>query len=169
VEESAQEDDPLRVPTPIRLPAWAPATSATVPPRADQEAAVKGLTARFAPPTAAMVLPVLDPRVLRRLGVELEDHAAARCVAEHFVELLPQRTRALTRSVRCRDLDTALDVVLSLKVTSATIGGRRMEEAARTLESHLRSGRWGDARRAASTVRRETPSLRRSLNALLGC
>jgi HPt (histidine-containing phosphotransfer) domain-containing protein len=113
-------------------------------------------------------LPVLDPRALRRLGNELHDHSVARSVAQRFVELLPDRTRTLSRALRLRDLDSALEVALSLKVTSATIGGCRMQAVASDVEQSLRRGSWGRARRAASQLRQETTPLRRSLSALIG-
>ena len=112
--------------------------------------------------------PVLDPHVVRDLGEELGDERAATCIVARFLSLLPSRTQRLERSVTARDPVSALDAVLSLKVSAAMVGGRRLQEQAQRLERLVRAGQWPEAGLALTAVHDEVGPLTAQLQALVG-
>ena len=112
------------------------------------------------------MLPVIDPYVLGRLGVELGDHRAATRVAGRFLSLLDSRTLRMQRAIAARDTADALDCVLSLKVTSSMLGGRRLQDRAERLEAALRAGLWPETTAAMSALLEEVAPLAQQLQAL---
>ena len=117
----------------------------------------------------AVADPVVDPRILAALADELEDRAAAVGIAP----ALPREPRAaggrLDAACSQEDLETAMDVVLSLKVTSATVGATVMRWSAPSASSSpLTAGDWAAARSAADAVRAATPPTLGAFDSLLG-
>lgn len=78
-------------------------------------------------------LPVLDPMPLMILADDAGDTAAHRFI-EEYLDLLPSRVSRVVRGMTDADLSAFLDAVVSLKVTSAMAGARRMERYCRQLE-----------------------------------
>ncbi|WP_258062547.1 signal peptidase I [Arthrobacter sp. B0490] len=72
--------------------------------------------------------PALDRAVLEGLGEELASRAGALQFAEAFVDLLPQRVRAVEDAFASRDADAAVVALLSLNVSASMVGARRLEE-----------------------------------------
>ncbi len=91
-------------------------------------------------------MPVLDPYDLDRLSEELQSRHLMADVAERYRRMLPRRIDRLTTAVAVGDLDVAMDAVLSLRVSSTTVGAREMEELARHLEMDVRRGDVNGAR-----------------------
>jgi hypothetical protein len=104
--------------------------------------AAQGVPAALpAPGLRERELPLLDPSVLEDLAEGLGGGAAiARKFAQDYAGLWDQRQRRLMESVECEDLAGALDTVISLKVTSAMVGGARLAHLAGKLEATVRHG-----------------------------
>jgi hypothetical protein len=86
-------------------------------------------------------LPLLDPSVLEDLAEGLGGGAdIARKFAQDYAGLWDQRQRRLMESVACEDRTAALDTIISLKVTSAMVGGTRLAHLAGKLEATVRHG-----------------------------
>ncbi len=79
---------------------------------------------------AADLEPVFDPGTLFTLGEELESQQVATSVARTYLRLLADRVGRVEAALTTGDVDGALEVLLSLRVTSGTVGARRL--AART-------------------------------------
>lgn len=60
--------------------------------------------------------------------------------AERFLELLPHRVRRIRDCLDEADRVASLDAVLSLKVTSMTVGGTALGSCAASIEDFVRSG-----------------------------
>ena len=111
---------------------------------------------------------LVDPRILAALAAELEDRAAAVGIARLYRENLERRVARLDAACTQEDLETAMDVVLSLKVTSATVGATVLRSCAERVESPLSAGDWAAARSAAEAVRAATPPTLGAFDSLLG-
>ncbi|RNL59168.1 Hpt domain-containing protein [Arthrobacter oryzae] len=85
-------------------------------------------------------LPLLDLAVLENLADELGSPEIARKFAQGYAGLWGQRHRRLMESLDRADLPMALDAALSLKVTSAMVGGLRLARLAEKLETTIRRG-----------------------------
>lgn len=85
-------------------------------------------------------LPLVDPLVLQVLEDQLGRADLATNFAEDYAALWEQREHRLTASLADQDRDAALDVALSLKVTSTMVGALRLARLAQTLESAVRAG-----------------------------
>ncbi len=86
-------------------------------------------------------LPLLDPSVLEDMAKDLSGGAdIARKFAQDYAGLWDQRQRRLMESVEREDPAAALDIVISLKVTSAMVGGARLAHLAGKLEATVRHG-----------------------------
>ena len=81
--------------------------------------------------------PLLDPRVLRELAEDVGARAAA-SFAREFAGMWPRRRSALAHALAHDDADGAMEAVLSMRVSSAMVGARRLEELATRLETSLR-------------------------------
>jgi hypothetical protein len=89
--------------------------------------------------TAGEPRPVIDATVLRIL----EEHTGQSVAAKFFQDylaLLPVRTGGIVAGIAVEDRERALDNAVSLRVVSAMIGARQMEEYAGALERQLRLG-----------------------------
>lgn len=85
-------------------------------------------------------LPLVDPAVL----ADLEEQSAGPDIASRFARdyaaMWAQRQRSLDAAVERQDLAAALDAVISLKVSSAMVGGMRLARLAEALETLIRDG-----------------------------
>lgn len=91
-------------------------------------------------------LPLLDPVVLEELTEDLGAPDMSLKFVRDYAGLWSQRHTRLTNSVAQEDLDAALDPVISLKVTSAMVGGARLARLGHILETALRQGDLQQAR-----------------------
>jgi HPt (histidine-containing phosphotransfer) domain-containing protein len=82
--------------------------------------------------------PVLDESALTRLAIAVEDHAFTLQFVGRYREMLAGRVTRVLEAVREDDADTALDSVLSLKVSSTTAGLRELADLARLIEGKIR-------------------------------
>jgi hypothetical protein len=85
-------------------------------------------------------LPLLDPAVLRDLQEQLGGPAIAISFARDYAGLWGQRQKSLVAAVERGDRERSLDAVISLKVSSAMVGGVRMAWIAASLEAFIRGG-----------------------------
>lgn len=97
-----------------------------------------GLGIREAAPAAAP--PLVDPAALQDLGIQLESPAVAKGFARDYAKMWDQRYGSLASAVVRCDQAAALDAVLSLKTSSAMVGGARLAELAAEVESAVREG-----------------------------
>lgn len=84
--------------------------------------------------------PLVDPAALQDLGVQLESPAVAKGFARDYANMWDQRYGSLSSAVVRGDHAAALDAVLSLKTSSARVGGVRLAQLAGELESAVRDG-----------------------------
>jgi HPt (histidine-containing phosphotransfer) domain-containing protein len=96
---------------------------------------------------------VVDRQVFEQLAEELGSLDSARRIAVLYLDLLEQRVERLALACEADDLETAMDAVLSLKVTSATVGATTMRDRALDVESRLRQGGCADAASALTAVK----------------
>jgi HPt (histidine-containing phosphotransfer) domain-containing protein len=94
----------------------------------------------------------LDRTVLRRLSRALDDDGAVRKFAARYREMLPGRITRITASLQGHDVDRVLDAVLSLKVSSATVGAQELAELAGVIEKDVRLFDLPAARTAAADL-----------------
>ena len=85
-------------------------------------------------------LPLLDPAVLRDLEDQLGGAGIASDFARDYAMLWGQRQGNLVAAVGREDRERALDAVISLKVSSAMVGGARMAMLTERLEAFIRGG-----------------------------
>lgn len=96
----------------------------------------------------------VDPTVLERLGDELGDNGAASRVCGIYLDLLEERVRELCEACAAGDVETAIERVLTLKVTSATVGATAVRRCAEAIEKWLRDGRVGQLARRLERLQR---------------
>ncbi|MDP9982098.1 HPt (histidine-containing phosphotransfer) domain-containing protein [Pseudarthrobacter oxydans] len=85
-----------------------------------------------------MTPPLVDPTALQELGSQLESPAVARGFARDYTNMWNRRYQSLASSLGSGDEAAALDAVLSLKTSSAMVGGVRLAGLARELEDAIR-------------------------------
>jgi hypothetical protein len=83
-------------------------------------------------------LPLVDPAVLKELERQLASPAIASRFARNYAEMWGPRQRCLDAAVEHQDRAAALDAVISLKVSSAMVGGVRLARLAERLEVIMR-------------------------------
>ena len=83
--------------------------------------------------------PLLDHVVLRELAEDIGPRAAT-SFAREFAGMWPRRRAALAAAVSRDDAEGAMDAILSMRVSSAMVGARRLEGLAAGLETGLRTG-----------------------------
>jgi hypothetical protein len=93
--------------------------------------------------------PALDRTALRSLSRALDDDGFTRKFAGRYRELLPGRVTRIAASLGGHDVDLILDRVLSLKVSSATVGA---QELAGLIEREVRVFDLPAARTAADAL-----------------
>ncbi|MCB5292787.1 Hpt domain-containing protein [Arthrobacter sp. SO3] len=91
-----------------------------------------------APTPADTTTPLVDPSALQELGSQLDSPAVAKGFARDYTNMWDQRYQSLASSLGSGDEDAAMDAVLSLKTSSAMVGGVRLAELARELEDAIR-------------------------------
>ena len=92
--------------------------------------------------------PVLDAGALTTLAEELgRDFVLV--FAARWSQLLPRRIERIREGISARDVDAALDAVLSLKVSSSTVGAQQLAGVAASLEREVRHQDWKAAERHA--------------------
>ena len=94
----------------------------------------------------------LDRTALRRLSRAVDDDRFVRRFAARYRELLPGRVTRIATSLRGHDVDLVLDAVLSLKVSSATVGAQELAELAGVIEREVRIFDLPAARTAAASL-----------------
>lgn len=82
--------------------------------------------------------PLLDHLVLKELTEDVGPKAAT-AFAREFSAMWPRRRDALASALVHADPEAAMDAILSLRVSSAMVGARRLEELAAHLETSLRT------------------------------
>ena len=87
----------------------------------------------------------MDPAALQDLGAQLENPAVAKGFARDYARMWDQRYRSLASALERGDLAGSMDAVLSLKTSSAMVGGLRLAQLAGELENALRAGDMGRA------------------------
>lgn len=85
-------------------------------------------------------LPLMDPTVLVDLAEKLDSPDIANKFARDYAAVWPLRQRRLAAALNRRDHTGALDVAISLKVSSAMVGGVRLARLAEQLEHFVRRG-----------------------------
>lgn len=87
-----------------------------------------------------MTAPVFDETAVADLTGDPRDAAFAPQFVGRFRRLLPERVRRICAALAGDDVEEQLDAVLSLKVSSATVGAGELCELASLIEQHLRAG-----------------------------
>ena len=103
------------------------------------------LTASSAPAVLPAAPPLVDPAALQDLGAQLDSPAVAKGFARDYTRMWDQRYRSLASALERGDLAGSMDAVLSLKTSSAMVGGLRLAQLAGELENALRAGDMGHA------------------------
>lgn len=98
------------------------------------------------PQEAATVLPLVDATVLEELDDELAGTGLAQRFARDYAGMWDQRYARLAAAVNNQDIESALDAVISLKITSAMVGGIRLAKLAELLEAVIRLGDFGQGK-----------------------
>lgn len=80
----------------------------------------------------------VEPEILAELATELEGPELALGFARDYAALWDQRFSRLTAAVQAADRPEALDAVVSLRITSAMVGGIRLAALAQALEDAIR-------------------------------
>lgn len=83
---------------------------------------------------------MVDEAVLQDLEDQLGQLDVAWTFANDYAAMWAHHLRNLTESVEREDRPAALDALISLKVSSAMVGGLRLVRLAETLEATLREG-----------------------------
>ena len=109
------------------------------------ESPVAALMASSAPTAFPATPPLVDPATLQDLGAQLDSPAVAKGFARDYTRMWDQRYQTLASALERGDLAGSMDAVLSLKTSSAMVGGLRLAQLAGELESALRAGDMGHA------------------------
>jgi HPt (histidine-containing phosphotransfer) domain-containing protein len=89
---------------------------------------------------AAGLLPLVDAAVLEELEDELAGSGLAQRFARDYAAMWDLRYSRLAAAVHSQDSASALDAAISLKITSAMVGGLRLAKLAELLEALIRQG-----------------------------
>ena len=90
--------------------------------------------------------PILDLAEFQLLEDQVGDPRTARIFASDFARLWRVRYETLAAAVERGDAAAALDTILSLRTSSAMVGGVRLSVLAAHLEEHILNGELRDAR-----------------------
>ncbi len=102
-------------------------------------------------PAVPDVAPLVDPAALQDLGAQLESPSVAKGFARDYARMWDQRYNCLASALDRRDEAGSLEAVLSLKTSSAMVGGVQLARLAGELEDAVRGG---DMDRASSLLAR---------------
>lgn len=94
----------------------------------------------------------LDPGALTRLASELDSDELARSIARTYLRMLDSRLTRAASALERRDEIAAMDVLLSLRVSSATVGLVRLESAVRCVIDAVRRGEHELARQRGTSM-----------------
>ncbi|UUL77613.1 Hpt domain-containing protein [Pseudarthrobacter sp. Fe7] len=89
---------------------------------------------------AAALLPLIDTAVLDELEDELAGSGLAQRFARDYAAMWDLRLARLGTAVDSEDEASALDAVISLKISSTMVGGVRLARLAELLEDLIRRG-----------------------------
>jgi chemotaxis protein histidine kinase CheA len=92
------------------------------------------------------VAPLVDPATLQELGAQLDNPVVAKDFARDYAKMWDQRYRSLVTALERSEEAGSLDAVLSLKTSSAMVGGVRLAKLAAEVEDAIRSGDMDGAR-----------------------
>jgi hypothetical protein len=109
----------------------------------------------------------LDPAALVRLAAELESDDLARSIARTYLRMLDSRLSRAASALDRRDEVDAMDVLLSLRVSSATLGLVRLETAVLHVIDAVRQGEPVLARERGSSMLALASGARSALGAHL--
>jgi len=93
-----------------------------------------------------------DEAALRRMSREVDDRAFVWLFASRYRQMLIGRVARINTALQQLDVETALDAVLSLKVSSATVGTCELADLAQQVESEVRRTDITAARLSASRL-----------------
>ena len=110
---------------------------------------------------------VFDPTAVRSLTGDVGDRAFAAVFVTRYRRLLPERVRRIAAALTAAEVDDAMDAVLSLKVSSVTVGTLELAGLAAALERMVRAGDLVAARIAVRTLARGAERADRALEAFL--
>ena len=97
-------------------------------------------------------LPLVDLEALTQLEYQLNDAGPARAFARDYIAYFRERFLRLVQAVGKRDLDAAMDAVLSLLNASRMVGAARLSAMAAGLQSAVTSADIDTARRALPEI-----------------
>lgn len=89
------------------------------------------------------LLPLVDATILQELEEQLDGSELALRFARDYATMWDQRCAKLAAAAQNQDMAGALDAVISLKITSAMVGGLRLARLAELLEVVIRQGNFG--------------------------
>lgn len=89
------------------------------------------------------LLPLVDSGILEDLEDELNGSELALRFARDYAAMWDQRYSRLALAVENQDRTSALDAIISLRITSAMVGGLRLARLAEMLETVIRQGDFG--------------------------
>lgn len=95
---------------------------------------------------------VFDPRAVASLTGDAADPDFAVVFVSAYRRLLPARIERILATLRTGDLDDVLDAVLSLKVSSCTLGAGELQQLGADLEGRVRLGDLPGALAAAQAL-----------------
>lgn len=98
------------------------------------------------------LLPLVDSGVLEDLEEELNGSELALRFARDYAAMWDQRYSRLALAVENQDRAAALDAIISLRITSAMVGGVRLARLAEVLESVIRQGDFGQGQAMMESV-----------------
>lgn len=82
----------------------------------------------------------IDPAVLARLRLELDDDEGWLLFLRNFLNHLPRRIDKLRRGLAGADYEVSMDAVLSLKISCQMVGAERLAGMALQLQQSLSVG-----------------------------
>ena len=94
-------------------------------------------------PDVEELLPLVDAGILEDLEDQLNGSELAVRFARDYAAMWDQRYTRLAAAVQSEDRAAALDAIISLKITSAMVGGVRLARLAEILEKVIRQGDFG--------------------------
>lgn len=110
---------------------------------------------------------VFDPAALVSLTGHADDEEFALVLAGRYLRLLPERVRRVHAALHAEDHDEAMDAVLSLKVSSNTLGAHELATIGAVIERHLRRVDLTGAHAAAGDLAPAAERLAREISAYL--
>ena len=106
-------------------------------------AAAGGMTDAGILPAPEELLPLVDASILEDLEEELNGSELAVRFARDYAAMWDTRYSRLALAVQNQDRASALDAIISLRITSTMVGGVRLARLAELLETVIRQGDFG--------------------------